>query len=130
MARTPSFHLTTLAVGLLLTTLTVADGHENLPHAFEAGWQGEDVCEVLFENDDMIVGKCVFPPGVGHEKHFHNPHFGYILSGTTFRQVDADGVDEITVTAGDAWSTDSLRIHEALNVGDTTSEVLIVETKP
>lgn len=101
----------------------------DLPHAFDAGWQGVKTCEVLFENDTTRVGRCVFPPGVGHEKHYHNPHFGYVLEGGTLRILDSQGEHEVTTRAGGAWSTDTMTVHEALNIGDTTTSYLIVEPK-
>lgn len=131
MPRSRSSRFTFAMAALVMAPVLAANDHDGLPHAFEAGWEGEDVCEVLFENDAMIVGKCRFAPGIGHEKHFHYPHFGYFLEGeTTFRTTDADGAEDIDVAPGVTWSTDAIRIHEALNVGDETSEVLIVETKP
>ena len=114
---------------LLVTAIVHAQDHEGLPHSFEAGWQGEDVCEVLFEDEETIIGKCTFPPGVGHEKHYHNPHFGFILEGTTFRVTDEDGVRDLETPAGVTWSSDEVSVHEALNVGETTGVALIVEFK-
>ena len=62
-----------------------------LPSAFDAGWHGAKVCEPLFENATMRAARCTFPPGGGHERHFHPPHWGYIVQGSTMR---------ITTTAG------------------------------
>ena len=56
----------------------------SLPYALDAGWRGEKVCELLFENDETRVGRCTFAPGVGHERHYHPPHYGYILKGTAW----------------------------------------------
>ena len=116
-------------VSLAGISLVFADEHKGLPHSFEAGWKGEDVCEVVFENDEVVIGKCVFPPGVGHEKHYHKPHFGYILEGTTFRVTDEKGVRDLETPSGVTWSNDEVSVHEALNVGDTTGSALIVEFK-
>lgn len=107
-----------------------ADQTEGLPHAFDAGWQGQQTCELLYENDAMIVGRCDFPPGVGHEKHYHNPHFGYVLEGATMRIVDESGEREVETVTGATWSTDEVTVHEAVNIGDTTASYLIVEPKP
>ena len=114
---------------VLFATTGTAGEPEGLPHSFEAGWQGEEVCEVLFEDDETIIGRCTFPPGVGHEKHYHNPHFGYILEGTTFRVTDEEGTRDLETPAGVTWSSDSVSVHEALNVGETTGSALIVEFK-
>ena len=101
-----------------------------LPHAFDAGWAGQKTCTVVFEDQAMRVARCVFPPGVGHEKHFHNPHFGYVLEGSTLRIVDSRGERTVTTEAGGSWSTDSVTVHEAVNIGDTTTSYLIVEPIP
>jgi hypothetical protein len=66
---------------------------------------------------------------VGHERHFHRPHFGYVLTGGTMRIEDAEGVETVETRAGATWSSDEVTVHEVLNVGDTTTSYLIVEPK-
>ena len=61
---------------LLMTIVFSCTEKQSLPDPLEAGWNNEAVCEVLEENEKRRVLKCTFPPGVGHEKHFHAPHFG------------------------------------------------------
>lgn len=100
-----------------------------LPHAFEAGWKGRKVCELLFEDDSVRIGRCTFPPGIGHEKHFHHPHFGYALTTNTMQITDAQGTETSEVSAGATWSTETVTIHEAVNIGETTAGYLIVEPK-
>jgi quercetin dioxygenase-like cupin family protein len=104
-----------------------AEQHENLPHAFDAGWAGQKTCTVLFEDESVRVGRCVFPPGTGHERHYHNPHFGYVLEGSTLRIVDHNGERTVTTETGGTWSTDAVTVHEAVNSGDATTSYLIVE---
>ena len=111
-------------------SITAAVHAAELPHAFDAGWDGQKTCTVLFEDESVRVGRCVFPPGVGHEKHFHNPHFGYVLEGGTLRIVDDRGERTVTTEAGGAWSSDAVTVHEAINIGDTTTSYLIVEPVP
>ena len=119
----------------LVTSLTlqvhtvVADNPPELPHAFDAGWEGQKTCEILFEDDSARVGRCVFPPGIGHEKHYHNPHFGYVLEGGALRIVDSTGEREVTTQAGGDWSTTTITVHEAMNIGETTTSYLIMEPK-
>ena len=119
----------------LVTSLTVqvhtvvADNPPEFPHAFDAGWQGQETCELLFEDDSARVGRCVFPPGIGHEKHYHNPHFGYVLEGGALRIVDSNGEREVTTQSGGSWSTTTITVHEALNIGETTTSYLITEPK-
>jgi quercetin dioxygenase-like cupin family protein len=118
-------------VVLALTPLVAAAADTaGLPHAFDAGWQGQETCELLFENESVRVGRCAFPPGVGHEQHYHNPHFGYVLEGGTMRLTDAAGESDSTTVAGETWSTAEVTVHQGLNVGETTTRYLIVEPKP
>jgi beta-alanine degradation protein BauB len=108
---------------------TTAAQDADLRHAFDAGWQGEAVCEVLYEDDSVRVGRCSFPPGVGHERHFHRPHFGYVLTAGTMRIEDPEGVETVETRAGATWSSDEVTVHEVLNVGHRTTSYLIVEPK-
>jgi quercetin dioxygenase-like cupin family protein len=114
---------------LCATNLAPAAETADLPHALDAGWQGQKTCELLYENAAVRVGRCAFPPGVGHEKHYHNPHFGYVLEGGTMRLVDSKGEQTAATVAGDHWSTSEVTVHEGLNVGKTTTRYLIVEPK-
>ena len=101
-----------------------------LPGALCAGWQGERVCELLHEDEAVRVLRCTFPPGVGHEPHYHPSHFGYVLEGeSTMRITTDEGVADRPVRAGGHFSSDSEVRHAALNVGAETTSYLIVEKK-
>jgi hypothetical protein len=100
-----------------------------LPSPLEAGWRGEKVCERLSENAHVRTLRCTFPPGVGHERHFHAPHWGYAIQGGTNRITDANGIREVTTPTGGTWWSDGTAWHETLNIGDTTAVFLIVEPK-
>jgi quercetin dioxygenase-like cupin family protein len=117
------------ALALLGAGSTVAGNDAQPPHAFEAGWQGEKTCEVIFEDAQVLVGRCAFPPGVGHEEHYHDPHFGYVLEGGTLRISDRQGERTVTTSSGGSWSTGERTVHEAVNIGGTTTSYLIVEPK-
>ena len=101
----------------------------DLPDPLEAGWQGVPVCENLHEDDRQRVLRCTFPPGVGHERHYHPPHFGYALSGGRMRITDARGTREVDLTTDSNFASDGVAWHEGLNIGDTTVAYLIVEPK-
>ena len=119
-----------LVSGLALQApAAVASNPAELSHAFDAGWEGQKTCEVLFEDDDVRVARCVFPPGIGHEKHYHDPHFGYVLEGGALRIIDSNGEREVTTRAGGSWSTTTVTVHEAMNIGDTTTSYLVVEPR-
>ncbi|MCH7980553.1 MAG: cupin domain-containing protein [Proteobacteria bacterium] len=104
----------------------VAD--EDLPDPLAAGWNGEQICELLHEDAHQRILRCTFPPGVGHEKHFHKAHFGYVLAGGKMRIVDDSGEREVDLQADYSWTSDGVSWHEVLNVGETTSVYLIVES--
>jgi quercetin dioxygenase-like cupin family protein len=127
-----------LSLGLLMSLLCAplahaqesAAGIDGLPHGFDAGWKGMKTCTVLFETPEVRVGQCSFAPGVGHEKHYHNPHFGYVLEGSTMLIQDSSGEHEVTTQTGSSWSTTTVTIHEAINSGTTHARYLIIEPRP
>jgi len=122
-------------ISLTLLSITfsasqAAQDKQPLPHAFDAGWKGEKTCELMFEDASVRVGRCIFPPGIGHEKHFHNPHFGYVLEGGTLEITDQTGIRTVKTKTDGTWNTEAVTIHEAVNIGDTTTRYIIVESKP
>jgi hypothetical protein len=53
-----------------------------------------------------------------------------VLEGGTLSITDDAGAVEVRQTiTGTSWSTDKITIHEAMNIGDTTTSYLIVEPK-
>ena len=125
-------HPLTVARALLLACLSLlaaGTSARDLPDPLEAGWKGASVCEALHEDAEQRVLRCAFPPGVGHERHYHDRHFGYALSGGTMRITDADGTDVVEVPTGSDFHSDGVEWHEVLNVGDSTAVFLIVEPK-
>lgn len=100
-----------------------------LPDPLAAGWNGNSVCEVLEENTKQRILKCTFAPGVGHERHYHLPHFGYTIVGSTFKITDTTGTKEIKVKTGSYFNSKGTDWHEVLNVGDSTAIFLIIEPK-
>ena len=107
-----------------------AAAQDGLPDPLEAGWEGEKVCELLQENETVRALRCSFAPGVGHERHYHAPHFGYILEGSKMRMTDAEGTQIRDLNADVSWWSEGTEWHEVLNVGDATGVYIIVEPKP
>ena len=89
-----------------------------LPSALEAGWAGAPVCTLLHQTETHRVLRCTFPPGVGHERHFHPAHFGYALSGGTMELTDAGGVRIAKIATGAHYKSDGTPWHSVRNVGD------------
>ena len=100
----------------------------SIPDPLAAGWKGEPVCEKIHENKQQRILRCTFPPGVGHEVHFHAPHFGYVIAGGKMRIRDEAGEREVDLPAHYSWVSEGVNWHEVLNIGETTAIYLIVET--
>lgn len=118
-----------IIVLFLIIALTSCKPKPTLPGPYEAGWKGEKVCEVLQDDAKLRVLRCTFPPGVGHEKHYHNTHFGYTLVGSRFKIRDTTGTREVDVPTGSSFSNEGISWHEVLNIGDSTAVFLIIEPK-
>lgn len=118
-----------LIVTILSFTLAGCDKNNTLPDPLEAGWNNKVVCEVLEDNDKVRTLKCTFPPGVGHERHYHKAHFGYTLAGSRFRITDTTGTREVSIPTGYNFYNEKVDWHEVLNIGDSTAVFLIVEPK-
>ncbi len=123
-----SRRLLTSSVLLALAGAGIA-ADELLPDPLEAGWEGEKVCELLHEDDKQRVLRCTFPPGVGHERHYHAPHFGYTLADGRMQITDAGGTRVVESTANSTWTSEGVDWHEVVNVGDTTTQYVIFEAK-
>lgn len=102
---------------------------EPLPDPLAAGWAGEPVCNKLQETDQQRILRCTFAPGVGHERHFHAPHFGYAIAGGHMRITDATGVREVELRTSSTYTSAGVPWHEVLNIGDTTVIYLIIESR-
>jgi len=100
-----------------------------LPDALGAGGNGQTTCERLHEDAKVRILRCVFAPNVGHERHFHAPHFIYVLSGGKVRVTTAAGTQELETKTGAGRMSPAIEWHEVLNVGETTLSYLIVEPK-
>ena len=100
-----------------------------LPGPLEAGWKGEPVCEALHDDQRHRILRCTFPPGVGHERHYHDRHFGYTVAGARMRITDMNGTREVDVATGSSFASDGVEWHEVINVGDSTGVFLIIEPK-
>lgn len=128
-AQRKSFLALPHIVGVLLATYAavacaVATA---LPDPLEAGWRGDPVCEQLHKSAGQRILRCTFPPGVGHERHFHAAHFGYAISGGRMRIIDENGTRELDLPTGSSYSSAGVPWHEILNIGDSTVIYLIAE---
>jgi beta-alanine degradation protein BauB len=123
------YTLALLASALLATTGSSIASSADLPDGLAAGWKGQKTCENLHEDDQIRVLRCTFPPGVGHERHYHPRVFGYVLSVGKMQVTSAKGTETFEDKVGDNWVSDPIEWHEGVNVGDTTVSYLVVEMK-
>lgn len=117
-------------VAVVCASLGTAALAESLPDPLAAGWQGKSVCELLHEDATVRMLRCSFPPGVGHERHFHPPHVGYVLAGGRMQITDAEGTRVVDVPGGSVFANpEGIDWHEAVNVGETESTYLMIEPR-
>jgi len=115
---------------LLPAAVALGAGTTDLPDPLAAGWDGKPVCKRLHEDESLRLLRCTFAPGVGHERHYHPPHVGYVISGGRMRIEDASGTRIVDVPSASTFSNpEGIGWHEVLNVGDTVSTYLIIEPR-
>ena len=116
-------------IGCVLWLAAATAVAKDLPDPLEAGWKGQPVCERIHEDDKLRILRCSFAPGVGHERHFHPRHVGYVLAGGRMRITDSTGTREVDAVTGRSFASAGIPWHEALNIGETTATYLMIEPK-
>jgi quercetin dioxygenase-like cupin family protein len=123
----PSKYRVVLSVIFALLSCTVYSAE--VVDAINAGWKGEKRCENLYEDAQIRILRCTFPPNVGHERHSHPAFFNYILSGGHGQVTDSSGTREFESKTDQYRAGKAVEWHEMLNTGDSTLRYLIVEKK-
>ena len=100
-----------------------------VPDAVSVEWQGKHPCEALYEDAQIRVARCTFPPGTVHVRHTHPGYLTYIMSGGKGLVTSPDGEATSTSVAGTLGSNKPVPWHEYKNVGDTTMSYLAMEKK-
>jgi mannose-6-phosphate isomerase-like protein (cupin superfamily) len=118
-----------VALILSLAVIGACATRPPLPDPLDAGWNGVPVCEKLHEDSSHRILRCSFPPLVGHERHFHNRHFGYAIAGGRMQITDSSGTREVDLATGSSFASDGVDWHEVVNIGDSTVMYLIIEPK-
>ena len=86
MARLPLL----LGSVFVVVPLAAAQG-ETAPDGLSVEWQGQKPCEKLFEDSQIRVARCTFPPGSKHVRHSHPGYSSYVLSGGKAQIQDEKG---------------------------------------
>jgi len=102
---------------------------DDVPDALSVEWQGKKPCEKLFEDAQVRIARCTFPPGATHVCHSHPSYVSYVLSGGKAEVQDDKGTRKVDVVAGTFEDVSPLPWHEVANVGETTLQFLVVEKK-
>ena len=124
MARFP------LLLGIILVAAPLAAARsETAPDALSVEWQGQKPCEKLFEDAQIRVARCTFPPGAMHVRHSHPGYSSYVLSGGKAQLQEEKGTRQVEVRTDAFLNSPSIPWHELTNTGDTTLRYLVVERK-
>ena len=118
----------TVAAPVILGGVNVAMA-DDVPDALSVEWQGKKPCEKLFDDANVRVARCTFPPGAVHLCHSHPGYLSYVVSGGQGQVQDEKGIRKINVTAGALLDVPPTPWHEFANVGDTTIQFVVVEKK-
>ena len=128
MSRFPA-QLSVVFFGLTVLVAPLAVMAENVPDALSVEWQGQKPCEKLFEDDQVRISRCSFPPGATHVCHSHPAYLFYVLSGGKAQVRDEKGTREVEIRSGSHVDAPPVPWHEVTNIGNTTLQFLNVEKK-
>ena len=101
----------------------------DVPDALSVEWQGKKPCEKLFEDAQVRIARCTFPPGTVHACHSHPSSLTYVLSGGKAQVQDEKGTRKIDIVTGAFVDAPPTPWHEFTNIGETMVQVLLVEKK-
>ena len=102
---------------------------DDVPDALSVEWQGKNPCEKLFEDAQVRMARCTFPPGAMHVCHSHPAYLSYVVSGGQGQVQDEKGTRKVNFVTGALADVPPVPWHELANTGDTTLQFLIVEKK-
>jgi quercetin dioxygenase-like cupin family protein len=80
------------------------------------------------ENDNARVLEVIIKPGDSAKMHHHPQHMAYVIKGGQLRLTSGGKTQEMNLNDGEVvFLTD--QHHEAVNIGDSTIDLLVVEFK-
>jgi len=128
MTRFPA-QLSAALFGMAILVAPFAARGDDVPDALSVEWQGQKPCEKVFEDAQIRIARCTFPPGSKHVRHSHPAYISYVLSGGKAEVHDEKGTRQVEARTGSHTDVPPIPWHEVTNVGDTTLQYLIVERK-
>jgi beta-alanine degradation protein BauB len=99
------------------------------PTLCQLNGRGKKPCEKPYEDDQIRILRCTFPPGGKHVRHQHPANFAYALSGGTLRVESESGTRDLEVPTDAYVLSKPVPWHEVTNTGDTTERVVVIEMK-
>ena len=117
MTRFPAQLSAALFDTAILVAPFVARGDE--PDALSVEWQGQKPCEKVFEDAQIRIARCTFPPGSKHVRHSHPAYISYVLSGGKAEVQDEKSTRQVEARTGSYVDIPPVSWHEVMNVGDT-----------
>jgi quercetin dioxygenase-like cupin family protein len=126
MSRIPV--VAALAALNLLIAPVLALG-DDVPDALSVEWQGKKPCEKLFEDAQVRVARCTFPPGTVHVCHSHPSYVAYFLHGGQVQLRDEKGTRKADIATDAFLDSPPVPWHEFANVGDSMVQALVIEKK-
>jgi len=128
MTRFPA-QLSAALFGMAILVAPFAARGDDVPDALSVEWQGQKPCEKVFEDAQIRIARCTFPPGSKHVRHSHPAYISYVLSGGKAEVHDEKGTRQVEARTGSHTDVPPIPWHEVTNVGDTTLQYLVVERK-
>src|SRR5258708_32035217 len=123
MSSVPA-QLSVVFLGMTVLVAPFAVMAEDVPDALSVEWQGQKPCEKLFEDDQVRISRCSFPPGATHVCHSHPAYLFYVLSGGKAQVRDEKGTREVEIRSGSHVDAPPVPWHEVTNIGNTTLQFL------
>jgi beta-alanine degradation protein BauB len=87
-----------------------------------------NVYKVVNENDRVRVLEVVFKPGDVAKMHHHPDHVVYVLKGGRLKLTAEGKTDQLDLKTGSAIFLPA-QDHEAVNIGDSTVDLIVMELK-
>lgn len=116
-------------LGMAFAVFPLTTEADTVPDALSVEWQGQKPCERLFEDGQIRILRCTFPPGAMHVRHSHPGYLSYVLSGGKGQIQDEKGTRQIEVRTDSYTNIQPIPWHELTNTGDTPLRYLVVERK-
>ena len=116
-------------LGMAFLMVPPAVQAESNPDAWPFEWQDQKPCERLFEDVQIRITRCIFPPGAVHFHRFRFGYFSYMLSNGKGLLAENKGTRQIEVHADTFGNSQPNTYYELTNTSEQTLRYLVIERK-